>query len=266
MAIIMMAAIMLFTACDNNNNTDPEPETIQPVELTLGADWHIDTLSSASQEKWYRVNAPTSQKLYVEWAESEYQGTGYNHTADIKVSAYKLNGEDLYFEEENNGYGADAKLVSLTDEASILIKVTANTTIGTFGIKVYETGLANIEYTEINAADEWITDLSIEVGETQGFLVDAQGAEALEIVWAEYNSPESGYVADIKGSVYKMDGETPYTQRDNGKIFVAKDKSHSDNPKSIEVDQAEGKIKVHIQLNDDEKPGSYALKIAPVTN
>lgn len=265
-ALLMVATVILFSSCNNNNDEpDPEPQQLQPVEMTLGADWHIDTLTSSTEEKWYRVNAPTSQKLYIEWAESEHQGTGYNHTADIKVSAFKLNGTDLYFEDIDDGYGADAQLVSLTDEASILIKVTANTAIGTYGIKVFETGSGDIEYTEINAADLWITNLSIEVGETKGFLVDAGSAEALQIMWAEYNSPESGYTADIKGSVYKMDGETPYTQRDNGKIFVAKDKSHSDNPKSIEVDQAEGKVKVHIQLNDDEKPGTYALNIAPVT-
>lgn len=265
-AMLMMATVILFSSCDNNNDDpDPDPVQVQPVEMTLGADWEIDTLTSASEEKWYRVNAPTSQKLYVEWSESEHQGTGYNHTADIKVSAYKLNGTDLYFEDIDNGYGADAQEINLSDESSILLKVTANTAIGTYGIKVFESGIANLTYTEIDAADLWVTDLSIEVGETKGFLVDAQGAEALQIIWAEYNSPESGYTADIKGSVYKMDGETPYTQRSNGKIFVAKDKSHSDNPKSIEVDQAEGKVKIHIQLNDDEKPGTYSLNIAPVT-
>ncbi len=263
-AILMMAIIIIFTSCDENN-PNPEPTPVQPILMTLGADWQIDTITSASQEKWYRVNAPTSQKLYVEWAESQHQGSGYNHTADIKVTAYKLNGEDIYFEDVDNGYGAEAQEINLTDESSILIKVTANTTIGTYGIKVYESGTANITYTEINAAHLWITDLSIEVGETKGFLVNATGAEALQIVWAEYNSPESGYTADIKGSVYKMDGETPYTQRDNGKIFVAKDKSHSDNPKSIVVDQTEGRVKVHIQLNDDQNPGTFALNIAPVT-
>ncbi|PLW99660.1 MAG: hypothetical protein C0593_02660 [Marinilabiliales bacterium] len=264
-ATLLMATVILLSSCDNNENPEPEPQVLQPVEMTLGADWLIDTISSATEEIWYRVNAPTSQKLYVEWSEAEHQGTGYNHTADIKVSAFKLNGEDLYFEDIDDGYGADAQEVLLTDETSILIKVTANSAVGTFGIKVFESGAANITYTEINAADVWITDLSIEVGETIGFLVDGSGAEALQIVWAEFNSPESGYTADIKGSVYMMDGETPYIQRDNGKIFVAKDKSHSDNPKSIALDQGETKVKVHIQLNDDEKPGTYALKIEPVT-
>lgn len=264
-AILMMGTIIFFSSCDNNNTPEPESQPVQPVDMTLGADWNIDTISSSSEEKWYRVNAPTSQKLYVEWSESEHQGSGYNHTADIKVSAYKLNGTDLYFEDIDDGYGADAQLINLTDETSILMKVTANTAVGTYGIKVYETGTGDIEYTEIDAADFWITNLSIEVGETKGFLVDTKGAEALQIVWAEYNSPESGYTADIKGSVFKMDGETPYLQRDNGKTFVGKDKSHSDNPKSIEVDQVEGKVKIHIQLNDDEKPGTYALNIAPVT-
>ena len=259
--LLILSVIVLFSACDK---PDPEPDTQQPTLLNLNNDWYIDSIEKAADELWYRINAPTSQKLYIEWAESAFQGSGYNLSADIMVSAYKLNGIDAYFEQENDGYGADAKLINLTDEASVLIKVEAGTALGSFGLKIYESGEANITYTELSSSTSWYND-EIAVGETKGYIVNSQNAALLQVVWAEFNSPESGFTADIKGSVYKMDGETPYLQADNGKIFVAKDKSHSDNPKAVEVDDTEGKIKVHIQLNDDAKPGTYAVRFAPVT-
>lgn len=257
--LLVFSVVLLFSACDK---PDPEPET-QPTILELNDDWHIGNIEKATDELWYRVNAPTSQKLYLEWAESEFQGSDYNLSADIVVSAYKLNGIDAYFEQENNGYGADAQEINLTDETSVLIKVEAGTALGSFGLKIYESGQANITYTELSSSTSWYND-EIAVGETKGYIVNSQDAALLQVVWAEFNSPESGFTADIKGSVYKMDGETPYLQADNGKLFVAKDKSHSDNPKAVEVDADEGKIKVHIQLNDDAKPGTYAVKFAPV--
>jgi len=234
-----------------------------PKDMVLSTDWEEDSLNEIQNEVWYRYSiGPEVGHVYVEWSEMDHHGSSRDYSADIIVDAYWLDGETGYFTEEDNGYGADAKLISVSSGSGLLIRVRLKDNYeGTFGLKVYEkSGPAEIELIELHVGDEW-HDYTIAEGETLGFLIKGSSADQEVIInWAELDSPEEGYTADIKGSVYQLDQETAYLIADNAKNFIAKDKSHSDDPKSIVLDQGEAEFIVLISLNDPSKPGSFALQ------
>jgi len=82
------------------------------------------------------------------------------------------------------------------------------------------------------------------------------------IIWAEAGSPESGFTADIMGSVFKSDGTTLYKIVDNGKDFLNKSNSASDNPKAITVDAVDKIVK--IQITKETAVGTFAIKVIEV--
>lgn len=235
-----------------------------PKDVELSTDWLEDSLSETQKEIWYRYSIdPDVSSVYIEWSEKDYHGSSRDYSADILVDAYWLDGETGYFTDEDNGYGADVQQINVSSGSGLLIRVKLNELLtGTYGLKVYEkSGSGEIELIELHVGDGWY-DGTIAEGETLGFLIKGSSAnQELVINWAEFNSPEDGYSADIKGSVYKLDQETAYLIADNAKSFVGKDKSHSDNPKSIVLDQGETEFVVLISLNDPSKPGNFALQI-----
>ena len=72
-----------------------------------------------------------------------------------------------------------------------------------------------------NAAigSNWISG-TIAAGQKMGFTFDCDTLTKVKIMWAEEGSPESGFTAEIMGSVYKMDGTTPYKDVANNKDIV----------------------------------------------
>jgi hypothetical protein len=109
--------------------------------------------------------------------------------------------------------------------------------------------------------DVW-TPGTIEAGQTIGYSVDCGDIPIVNIIWAENGSPESGYTSDIVGSVFHKDAQTIYKQYGKTDDFLNKDKSHSDNPKAVEVDITEKKIKIHI---NGTVAGTFAIKVVEVT-
>lgn len=256
--ILFIASVLVFTfSCTKD---DPQPDN-QPVEINADNSWVEDEIS-LDEVLWYKVIAEeTYTTLYIEWAEADYHGTSRSYTGDIMVSAYKLDGSTPYFENKNKGYGGDIRSFPIEDEHSVLLKVELNdeTRPGTFAIRSTGTsGSGDITYKKLDLGSSW-TDGSIIEGETIGYEVDCGNASKVKIIWAETDSPESGYTAEIKGSVFHLDGETAYQDLGNGKDIINKNKSHSDDPKYIEVDPAEKKIKIHIMVNT--LPGTYAIKV-----
>ena len=81
--------------------------------------------------------------------------------------------------------------------------------------------------------------------------------KVIEVIWAEVDSPEEGYTANVMGSVFKNDGETPYKQYGRDDDFLNKNNSHSDNPKAVEVDTEEDEIRIHITEAGSE--GTFAI-------
>jgi hypothetical protein len=140
---------------------------------------------------WYKVTAEeTFTTLYVEWAELDNHGEDRNYTADIKVSAYKLDGETPYFEQKDNGYKASKKTLELSTEKQILVKVELNdvTKPGTFALRSTGIGAVDVEYIQINVGDDWY-EASITEGEIVGFNVDCTGASNVQVIWVEADSP-----------------------------------------------------------------------------
>jgi len=127
-----------------------------------------------------------------------------------------------------------------------------------FALRSTGTGAVNIEYTELTLGAEWL-DATIEAGNTLGFFVKYDTENIIEVIWAEVDSPEEGYTANVMGSVLKKDGETPYKQYGKDDDFLNKNKSHSNNPKAVEVDHSENKIKIHITENGSA--GTFAIKV-----
>ncbi|MEA1877363.1 MAG: hypothetical protein U9N86_10905 [Bacteroidota bacterium] len=261
-SILFISGILIATVSCTKDELDHGFE--HPKDVELSNDWLEDSLNVVQNEVWYRYSiGPEVGQVYVEWSEKDYHGPSRYYSADIIVDAYWLDGEAEYFISEDNGYGADAKLINVSSESGLLIRVRLKDNYeGNYGLKVYEkNSSAEIELIELNVGDDWY-ESTINEGETLGFLLKKGVADQeVSINWAEFNSPEEGYTADIKGSVYKLDQETAYLITDNAKNFVGKDKSHSDNPKTIILDQGETEFIVLISLNDPLKPGSFAIQI-----
>ncbi len=252
---------MLFSKCQKETPVDPFEH---PTDLDLSTEWHKDEVSLEKTVIWYRINVPADvTKLNVEWTDLSQQATDQNFSAEIQVSAYALDGKTAYFEASKSGYGADMKQISLSSTDGLLLKVESlEHSYGSFGIKVFESNTIGDLVPIILSLGEGWNDFQIELGEILAFEVPLdQAPDILRIVWAEYNSPETGYTADIKGSVYKEDGETAYKDLGNGKSIVGKDKSHSDNPKEIQVIEGQSKLLILISLNDAAKPGSFGIKV-----
>ncbi len=256
---LLFLATMLITSCDKDETTDTQQQQ-EPVTVQADNNWMEDKIA-ADQIKWYKIIADeTFTTLYIEWAELDNHGENKNYTADIKVSAYKLDGKTPYFENKNKGYKDNKKSITLNSEKQILVKVVLNdkTKPGTFALRSTGTGAVNIEYTELTLGANW-TEATIKKDETLGYYVKYNSAKIIEIIWAEIDSPEGGYTANIMGSVFKKDGKTPYKQYGKDDDFLNKNKSHSNKPKAIEVDTNENKIKIHITENGSA--GTFAIKV-----
>jgi len=261
LSLITIILIGVFGSCTTENEPEADP-TETAVTIQADNQWVEDSLLT-SQVKWYHITGTeTFTTLYIEWAEADFHGTSKSYSSDIQVSAYHLDGERAYFENQNTGYGTEALSISLDSEKEVLLKVELNDAArpGTYAIRSTGTGPVNLEYTDLPVQDIWFTD-SIETGQVKGYLVDCGEVSEVEIIWAEVDSPESGYTAEIMGSVFHLDGETPYQILDNGKDFLVKNNSHSDNPKAVEVNATEKKIKIHIEVNSLQ--GTYAIKVIP---
>lgn len=261
--VAMMAVAALVFAGQSCTQEDPDPFD-SPVAFPADNNW-VEGALSAGEIVWYKVTGDESfTKLYIEWAEVDHHGESRNYTGDIKVSAYMLDGETPYFEEKDNGYADKSKSFQLEGEHEVLLKVELNddSRPGTFAIRAQGTSAAgDVTYTTLSVEYNW-TDSTIADGEVIGYLVDCGCYEWVSIIWAEAGSPEEGYTADIKGSVLFLDGETPYADLGNGKDILNKNKSQSDDPKSIHVDITENAFKIHIQVNT--APGSFAIKVIPL--
>ncbi len=235
-----------------------------PIDLELSVEWLEDSVSQEQTEIWYRcaIGSDVSQVI-VEWSELDFHGSSRNYTGDVLVSAFHLDGETSYFLDEDNGYGIDSHLINLSAETGLLIRVKKKEEFsGTFALKAFEKiNSEEIVLTEVEVGDSWLEG-TIGSGEILGYRIKG-GLEGQELIvqWSEFDSPEQGFTADIKGSVYRLDQETPYVQAENGKNFEGKDSSHSDNPKSIVLDAGETEFIVIISLNDPSKPGSFAIQV-----
>ncbi len=254
----------LFQSCEKEEK--PVAEPVIPTPVTTENIWTVDSLKT-NTVKWYRLTASeTATLMQIEWSELNHSGSNRKYTGDIKVSAYKLDGKTAYFENEDLGYATDAKKFDLTTEKNVLVKVELATpaSVGTYAIRfVSFTDNGGILFSNAAIGSNWISG-TIAAGQKMGFTFDCDTLTKVKIMWAEEGSPESGFTAEIMGSVYKMDGTTPYKDVANNKDIVMKTNSWSDNPKMVYVDKTEKKIKVIIEVNT--KPGTYALKVVSAYN
>ena len=144
-------------------------------------------------------------------------------------------------------------------EISFLVKVLP-TTAGSFALRAKATSVVSVEYTDLNIADAW-TNATIAQDEILGYKVKYSGAKKLAIIWAEVDSPESGYTADVMVSVLHADGETIYKDVDKNKDMLDKNKSHSDDPKFIMTNGDDNNLKIHVK---NTIPGTFAIKVIEV--
>ncbi|MBI9068523.1 MAG: hypothetical protein JEZ09_14605 [Salinivirgaceae bacterium] len=270
---LIFSASLLFASCSSDDDKT-EDEKIENTPSVVQADgqWKVDSILNTSNVKWYKVTGSDEfNSMKIEWSELGYHGNNKDYSADIQVSAYKLDGITPYkvgesnFEDMNVGYEAEAKDIILNEENDILLKValTSENIFGTYALKVSGSAEADTIIKNINIKDEW-KEFSINEKEVFAFEIDATNYDTLQIIWAEVGSPENtgdiSYTADIQGSVYMSDGLTAYEQLDNpGKLFEDKDKSWSDNPKGIVVDESDKIVKIFLRKN--AAVGTFALKV-----
>lgn len=255
----LLGVILVLASC-TKDDTDPQDT---PVAMAADNTWTEGSLV-AGEVQWYKVMADASfTTLYVEWAEADFHGASKSYTADIKVSAYMLDGETPYFEDKNNGYGEKIRSFALETENEALLKVELNDDARPGSYAIRSTGISNpgeVSYITLNMGDSWRKDTIMD-GELIGYMVDCGEVEKVSIIWAEVDSPEEGYTAEVMGSVFLLDGVSPYKDLDKGKDFLNKNKSHSDDAKSIQVDATEKSIKIHMAGNTG--PGTFAIKVIP---
>lgn len=260
--IFFFAIAIAFTSC---NEDGPEDNMDQPIEITANNDWIEDVIES-NVEIWIRVNCEDgASTAFVEWAELDNHGEDRNYTGDVMVSAYQLDGITPYFEDKDNGFGDKSKSFNMANnETAFLVKVVLGETAteGTFAIRSTFTSEVSVEYIDLAIADEW-TEAVIDMDQIIGYKVKYDGSKKLMIIWAEIETPEEGYSADINVSVLKKDGLTPYQDVEKGKDMLNKNKSHSDDPKYVQTDEAENNLKVHVFVNN-ETPGNFAIKVVEV--
>lgn len=254
--------IMLILLSGGCTKDDPDPQET-PVAIAADNIW-IDADIATGEIQWYKVMADASiTTLYVEWAEADFHGPSKSYTADIKVSAYMLDGESPYFEEKNNGYGEKIRSLDLENEHEVLLKVELYDEARPGSYAIRSTGVSNpgeVSYIPLSIGDVWTKDTIMD-GELIGYLVDCGDVEKVSIIWAEIDSPEEGYTAEVMGSVFYLDGETPYKDLVKGKDILNKNNSHSNDPKAVQVDTDEKSIKIHMAVNTS--PGTFAIKVIP---
>jgi len=254
-----------FTAC--TDESDPVVQQVTPQADSLLLLSQTGSLTAVGDSVIYEADVKTATKMSVAWIESGSTDNG-GETADIKVSVLKMDGVTPYKQVGNNKNFVDIdnsatatpkEIYADQSETKFKIKVKLNTTSskpGNFKIIVKENPL-------IFAADDTLKT----VQDVKSYEINVKNAAKVQVYWKELGTTESGNdkTADIQGSVYKLDGNTPYIIIDNQKPFVDKDKSSYDNPKSILIDQGENKIKVKIAaLATNPNIGTYSLYVKSI--
>jgi hypothetical protein len=263
--LTLIAGSFMFTSCSKDDEIIDQGTKL-PTDILADNNW-VDSTMISTETLWFKVTgAEAFNTLYVEWAEADYHGDSKNYSADINVSAYMLDGVTPYFEDVDNGYKEFIQEITLGSEKEVLVKVEINDASreGTFSLRATGVGAVEIEYITLAVADEWTLG-TIADGEIMGYSVDCGDNQIVQVIWAEFDSPEAateGYTADINGSVFYKDAATPYLQYGKTDNFLNKNNSHSDNPKAVEVDQTEKKIKIHIGV--ESLAGTFAIKVIPM--
>lgn len=261
--LLIYTVLLCFTLAFVSCSDDDEINNPLPTEIQADNKWVEDEIK-VNGEVWFKVSCDAgSTTAYLEWAESGAHGEDRNYTGDVMISAYQMDGLTAYIENKDNGYGEKAKSFSLaSNEVEFLVKVVVgdSETPGTFALRANATSVVTVEYADLEIKDEW-TQGDIADGEILGFKVKYTGEKKLAIVWAETETPEAGYTADVIVSVMHTDGTTPYKDVDKNKDFLDKNKSHSNDPKYILTDPNEKNIKIHVK---NTSAGSFALKVYEV--
>ncbi len=269
LSVFVMFFIAVIAGCGKDSSTAPSGPDY--ISLELGTAGNQCTLST-DDAVWYSVDCGGATTMQIVWEDSESSDEA--GLADILVSVYQMDAATPYkiisnnkdFVDKTNSTFDNPKQISLDKgESTILIKImgdpltTSGVIPGDFTIRV--TDVSDIDPETISLG-VWHED-SLAEGETDWFEVSSGTASTLTVMWKELESPEgTGYTGDIIGSVYYADAATPYIIVDNNKEFENKDKSHTDNPKSINVEN-NAVVLIKIALNPDHiggpQAGSYAV-------
>jgi len=255
-----------FTACTDESDPVVQPVT-PPATDSLLLLSQTGSLATVGDSLIYEAEVKTATRMSIAWIESGSTDNG-GETADIKVSVVKMDGVTPYKQIGNNknflnidnsATATPKEIYADQSETKFKIKVKLNSESskpGSFKIIVKENPL-------ILATDDTLAT----VQDLKVYEINVKNATKVEVYWKELGTTESGNdkTADIQGSVYKLDGTTPYIIIDNQKPFVDKDKSSYDNPKSVLIDQGESKIKVQIApLASNPNIGTYALYVKSI--
>lgn len=256
---ILLCFSLAFVSCSDED----EITEVLPTDMIADNRWFEDEITS-NGEMWFKVSCDAgSTTAYIEWAENEAHGEDRNYSGDVMISAYLLDGVTPYLENKDNGYGEKAKSFALqNNETAFLVKVVPGEsgTPGTFALRAKATAVVTVDYTDLELSESW-TEGSIAQDEILGFKVKYSGQKKLAVIWAETETPEAGYTADLIVSVMRSDGTTPYKDVDKNKDFLDKNKSHSNDPKYILTDANEKNIKIHVK---NTTPGTFGLKVFEV--
>ena len=246
----IMLVSTLFIACTEDDDPEVPAGNSEIPFLQMG------NFAAAGDSIIYNIDVTGEDTLSVYWVED-----GTKAVADIECSVYKKDGITPYTQIDNgkdflnidNSSPTFAKRIAVLED-EVIVKVKA-VTAGDFTLLSTSEKPYFFVKEDILADTTSVFDYTVAVGEAKNVI----------IYWEEMDD-NTGETADIQGSVYKVDGITPYIQLDNNKPFVNKDNSSLDNPKEIAVDSLETQIKIHIERDvSNPVPGNFKIYVKDTT-
>jgi hypothetical protein len=247
---IPLLSLVVLTSCDK----EPALKQIHS-DLSMLEDWQEFEIGD-NEELIFKITITSENKIDLSWKEEPWMKDGDSFTADIMISAYRPDGGSSYFENEDNGFQDDSKMIDIIegDLQVILIIKARDGKSGTFALRargISETLVTNPK--DLAFGTNWI-DKKCGVGDIKWLKVDCGLEKDIIVEWMEFDRPELGsnYAADIKVSVYSEDLDVTY--------FLDKNHNYSDRADPILLTHSSSIIYIRVTLNDDTKFDTYAIR------
>ncbi len=248
---LVIISMLVLSACEK----DPKLEE-RFIDLALLEDWQ-DFEIDENEEIIFKVTITNETRLDLSWKDVLSMKTGDPYTGDITVSAYRPDGVTPYFEDKDSGYQDDSPMIEIVegDTQVIIIVSPKEGMAGSFTVRAR--GLNDdIQVTNpktIDFGDTWL-EKNCDVGDTKWLKVDCGSETDIEVQWKEFDRQEAGeaFTADVVVSVYSEDLDVVYID--------AKNHGYNSDPRTFTLTHSSSILYIRVSLNDDTKPGSYAIR------
>lgn len=240
------------------NSCEKEPGLEQKyLDLEFDDEWQ-DFEINENEKIIFKITIEKETRIDLSWKDVAAMKDTDTYTGDIVVSAFRPDGLTPYFENEDNGYQDDSRMIEIAegDMQVILIVTSKEGKAGTFTMR--SRGL-NDDLQITNPKDiafgEW-HDKNCNEGDVKWLKVDCETETDVLVEWKEFDRQEAGetYSADIVVSAYSEDLDVVYIDNKNH--------GYEGEPRTFSLTHSSSIIYLRVSLNDETKPGSYSIKVS----